>query len=109
MFAGIMHFFKMGSYVEILPPWVIFPEAVVLISGVACSLLGIGLLVERVSRIAAWGFIVYLVVVFPANVHMVLNPGIFPEIPKWVLWARLPLQVVLIGWAYRYTHYEKNL
>ncbi len=103
MAAGTAHFFKVASYVKIVPPWAPFPEAVVLVSGGICALLGGALLVPRVSRLAAWGVIGYLVVVFPANVHMALNPGIFPDIPTWVLWVRLPLQGVLIWWAYRYT------
>ena len=101
--AGAAHFFKVDSYVKIVPPWVPYPEAVVLVSGGVCALLGFGLLVGGVSRWAAWGTIAYLVAVFPANVHMALHPEIFPEIPNWVSWTRLPLQAVFIGWAYRYT------
>jgi len=101
--AGVAHFMKTGNYVRIVPPWVPFPEVVVLVSGAVCAGLGVGLLVRGVSRVAAWGTILYLVVVFPANVHMALNPGVFPGVPDWVLWVRLPLQAVLIGWAYRYT------
>lgn len=101
--AGIAHFVKSGSYVKIVPPTVPFREAVVLISGAVCGILGVALLVPKFSRVAAWGIVVYLVAVFPANVHMTLHPEIFPMVPVWFLWARLPLQAVLIGWAYGYT------
>jgi hypothetical protein len=39
---------------------------------------------------------------FPANVNFVLNPGLTPGFPGWLHWLRLPLQPVLIWWAYQY-------
>jgi uncharacterized membrane protein len=101
--AGSVHFLKMGSYVKIVPPYVPFPEMVVLGSGAVCSFLGAALLLPRVSRVAAWGIVIYLMAVFPANIHMAFHPEIFPAVPVWILWARLPLQAVLIAWAYCYT------
>ena len=65
--------------------------------------LGVLLLVPRTSRLAAWGLIALFVAVFPANVHMALNPHLFPEIPPTALWLRLPLQGVFVAWAYRFT------
>jgi uncharacterized membrane protein len=43
-----------------------------------------------------------LIAVFPANLHMAINPDQIPglvkrDLPRWLLWARLPLQPLLIG------------
>ncbi len=72
-----------------------------LLSGAAEVAGGLGLLLPATRRWAAWGLLALLVAVFPANVYMV---GLATElhIPAWVLWARLPLQVPLIGWAWLY-------
>ena len=50
--------------------------------------------------------ILIMVVVFPANLHMALNPAEFAEVPVWFLYVRLPLQGVLIWWAWVATRVE---
>jgi uncharacterized membrane protein len=54
-------------------------------------------------RIAAWGLIALLIAVFPANIHMALNPQLYPDTPLAALLIRLPLQGVLIAMAYWFT------
>ena len=54
------------------------------------------------SRLAAWALIALLVAVFPANVFMYQHPEKFGLSPTLLL-LRLPLQGVLILWAYAYT------
>jgi uncharacterized membrane protein len=72
------------------------------VSGVAEIAGGLGLLVPRTRRAAAWGLIALFIAVFPANVNMAVNelPLGTKTVPAWTLWARLPLQLVLIAWAY---------
>jgi uncharacterized membrane protein len=43
-----------------------------------------------------------LIAVFPANLHMALHPDEFVAqgIPYWSLYARLPFQLVFIGWTW---------
>jgi uncharacterized membrane protein len=62
---------------------------------------GVGLMTRSGRRFAGWWLIATLIAVFPANIHMALNPDDFPEVPggSAVLWARLPLQAVLIAWV----------
>ncbi len=100
--AGFGHFGFTGAYQRIVPPVFPQPRLIVLISGVAEILLGAALLVPVTTRLAGWGLIVLLVAVFPANVYMALHPELFPRIPVWTLWVRLPLQAALIAWAYLY-------
>jgi uncharacterized membrane protein len=91
--AGINHFRRPRMYQAIMPaylPW----------HGVAEVLLGGLALFSRGRRPARWGLAALLVAVFPANVHMALHTERYPQIPAWLLWLRLPLQGVLIGWVW---------
>lgn len=101
--AGVAHFTRAEFYEKAMPDYLPAHSEFVLISGVFEILGGVGLLVPRTRRAAAWGLIALLVAVFPANLHMALNPERFPNIPEWALWARLPLQIPLILWALVYT------
>jgi uncharacterized membrane protein len=101
--AGINHFRQTGFYLRMMPPYVPWHPAMVQISGVAEIALGVLLLIPAASRLAAWGLIALLIAVFPANLQMALHPDTFPEFSPRALWLRLPLQAVLIAWAYWYT------
>lgn len=83
-----------------MPPSLPAPDALILLSGVAEVLGGTGLLVPRRRRAAGLGLMLLLVAVFPANVEM-LRLYRARGVPWWgeaLLWARLPLQGLLI-WA----------
>ena len=101
--AGIVHFVRPKPFVRIVPPLLPAPEALVYLSGAAEIGLGLLLLPRRTRRPAAWGLVALLLAVFPANVYMARQPGGGIGAPQWLLWARLPLQLPLIGWAWRYT------
>ena len=101
--AGLNHFVSPAFYLRIMPPYLPWHLPLVYLSGFFEVLLGTLLLWPQVRRPAAWGLIALLVAVSPANVHMALHPELYPEISPALLWARLPLQLVLIGWAYQYT------
>jgi uncharacterized membrane protein len=101
--AGVNHFVNPEVYVRIMPPYLPWHFALVLLSGFAEIVLGALLLVRRCAAIAGWGLIALLMAVFPANLHMALNPELFPRLSPAALWLRLPLQGVLIAWAYWYT------
>jgi uncharacterized membrane protein len=96
--AGSYHFVSPQAYLEIMPPYVPWQRGLVYVSGFAEILLGLAALTQPFRRFAGWGLIALLIAVFPANIHMALDG--FHSIPRWILWARLPLQFVLIGWVY---------
>jgi len=103
--AGVMHFVSPRGFIRIVPRWLPAPAALVAISG-ACEILGgVGLLVPAPRRWAAWGLIALFVAVFPANVNMAIHRLSFGRrpLPGWALWARLPLQGVLVAWAWSFT------
>lgn len=101
--AGVTHFTNQAFFTSIVPPYLPWPVALVVISGVAEIALGVLLLVRRTSRLAAWGAIALLVAVFPANLHMAMNPQLYPATSPTALLIRLPLQGVLIAVAYWFT------
>jgi uncharacterized membrane protein len=101
--AGVNHFINAGFYLRIMPPYLPWHLLLVYLSGVVEIALGILLLIPRRTRMAAWGIAALLLAVFPANIHMAFNQELYPEYSATTLWLRLPLQLVLIAWAYWYT------
>lgn len=106
--AGANHFAHTDFYVGIMPPYLPWHTALVYASGVAEVMLGILLLSRRFERVAAWGMIALIVAVTPANVHMAMHADLYPQYSSTALWLRLPLQVVLIAWAYWYARPRRN-
>src|SRR5262245_45547889 len=104
--AGVNHFRDPTFYVRIMPPYLPWHLPLVYVSGACEIALGVLLVIPRTSRLAAWGLIALLVAVFPANVHMAMNPQDFPKFSPAALYVRLPLQVVLVAWAYWFTRGE---
>jgi uncharacterized membrane protein len=103
--AGVNHFVSPAAYTAIMPAALPAHLALVYISGVAEVLGGLGLILPATRRLAAWGLVVLFVAIFPANVNMAVNQlpmGDAPA-PAWLLWARLPLQAVLVAWAWWFT------
>lgn len=107
--AGVLHFVVPELYVQIVPPIFPVPLAMVYLSGLAEIAVGIGLLFTRTRRYAAWATIALLVAIFPANVYMATHGVVIEGMPGGgdpsglVRWGRLPLQGVLILWAFWYT------
>lgn len=95
--GGVAHFVFTEAQVRIVPPWIPWPRAAVLVSG-AFELLGAaGLLWRPSRRAAAWGLFFLTLAVTPANLYMLQQADAFPSIPSWALVLRLPLQLVFLG------------
>jgi len=97
--AGINHFVMPDFYERIVPPGFPGPKLLVIVSGLAETAGGLGLLIPPLRRVAGWGLIAMLIAIFPANIYMALHPERF-GMSSWILWARLPLQVVFIVWVW---------
>jgi len=98
--AGLLHFLKPAAYLRVMPPYLPAPELLVLLSGAAEVAGGLGLLWPATRRAAGWGLLALLVAVFPANVYM-LQIHEQLHLPAWALWARLPLQPLLLWGVWR--------
>lgn len=102
IFAGVSHFRIPRFFIKITPPWVPAPEKVNIFIGVVEIALGILLLVSKTTSIAAWGIIALLIAVFPANLY---HHQLAKKKGKGVTGTliRLPIQLLLIWWAYSFT------
>jgi uncharacterized membrane protein len=104
MVSGIFHLVSPKPFIRIVPPMFPQPKLLVLIIGGAEILSGIGLLIPRFRRPAAYGLTLLLVAVFPANIYMAVahvpSTGLLGN--RWLQWLRLPVQFPLIWWALHY-------
>lgn len=106
--AGVLHFVFMPSYVAVMPPWLPWHRALVIVSGLCEIAGGLGVLWPRTRRWAGYGLIALCVAVLPANVQMLLDAQAAPAAyvsTVWLalLWLRLPLQGLLMFWIWRAT------
>jgi len=101
--AGINHFRNPKMYIKIIPPYFSNPKLLNTFSGAAEIILGTLLVIPFSTTFAAWGIIALLIAVFPANLYMYQNKKASFSLPKWILFVRLPLQIILVLWAYQYT------
>ncbi len=101
-FAGYSHFRNPKFFLKITPKWVPEPEKVNLIVGVIEIALGVLLVIPATTAMAAWGVIALLIAVFPANVYH-FQKALKKGKMIWPTLIRLPIQALLIYWAYLYT------
>ncbi len=69
-FTAVAHFNAMRvDLANMVPPWVPNPRLVVFLTGI-CEVAGaIGLIIPKTRRVAAVALVLFLIAVFPANVH----------------------------------------
>jgi len=96
MLGGIGHFVFTRFFVDIVPPYISFAHLAVYVSGVFEILGALGLLIRPTRKLAGYGLILLTLAVTPANVHMWLNPELYPDIPAPLLSIRLVIQVGLL-------------
>jgi uncharacterized membrane protein len=101
--SGVLHFTHRRAYEAIMPPYIPMHREAVLVSGVAEIAGGAAVLAPPTRPAARWGLLALLLAVFPANVHMALNPRDYKQIPPWALWLRLPVQFLFALAVWRAT------
>ena len=104
--SGLVHLIRPDVYMPMMPPYLPWHRALILISGAAEVGLGLAVLVPSLRQAAAWGLILLLIAIFPANLHIALNNvPLFGNTEGFGIWnwVRLPFQAVLIAWAWWYT------
>jgi len=101
MFAGVAHFANPDFFVLMVPAFLPDPLLVTWVSGIIEFVLGVMLLVPRTRWYASLGLVALYLAVLPANINMALHPTETgaADVASWLLWARLPFQLVFIGWA----------
>lgn len=97
-----MHFVNPGFFNEIVPPWLPPSESFwTYASGIAEIVIGLMLLRSSTRRRGAIAAILLFLCVYPANLYMTWDWRDRPAGEQFISWARLPLQFVLIWWAWR--------
>jgi uncharacterized membrane protein len=101
VFAGVMHFLIPRTYMRIMPRSLPAHRELVYASGVAEIVGGAALMHPdpAVRRFGGYWETATMLAVFPANLNMYVNNDQFPQIPRWTLLLRLPVQVLFIAWA----------
>jgi uncharacterized membrane protein len=95
--GGIAHFVATEIEMKIVPLYIPWPRAAVLVSGVF-ELLGVaGLWLRPTRRAAGIGLFLLTIAVTPCHIYMLQRPELYPSIPLWALWLRLPIQVALLA------------
>lgn len=104
--TGVLHFLIPRRYEAIMPPYIPRHREAVLVSGAAEIMGAAAVMSEPARPFARWWMLGLLAAVFPANIHMALRPqqvkGL-ERVPRWLLWARLPMQPLMGLWVWRAT------
>jgi uncharacterized membrane protein len=103
--AGTLHFIKPKIYLRIMPRYLPFPKSLVYLSGLAEIVLGIGLCFKETKDFAVYGIILMLAIFLLVHFYMLSSEKAAAGFPKWALLLRLPLQFVLMFWAFAYLKY----
>ena len=105
VYIGIQHFLDSDLFVAIVPDYLPYTLELVYISGFFEIIFGALLLFPKYRFYAAWGLVLLLIAVFPANIYLVQSVeaqevlGVSKELSI----ARLPFQLVFIALAYWHT------
>ncbi|PKA99416.1 putative membrane protein [Flavobacteriaceae bacterium MAR_2009_75] len=100
--AGINHFIKPRMYRRIIPKYLPNPKFLVILSGIIEISLGLAMLFMVTKNYALYGIILMLVAFLPVHLYMLSDPKAAMGLPKWLLFVRLPIQFLLMYWAFTY-------
>tara|TARA_R110002012_G_scaffold56346_5_gene144332 strand:- start:1655 stop:2038 length:384 start_codon:yes stop_codon:yes gene_type:complete len=110
--GGLAHFVFTDFFVMAMPDYLGYHQELVLISGIFELAGAMGILVPKTRFWAGCGLIVLMVAVYPANINMALHPEQYPEIPRLLLYARLPLQFLMawfVWWSIKAERLERKV
>jgi uncharacterized membrane protein len=106
LIGGIAHFVATATEMRVVPPYIPWPRATVLVSGVFELLGALGLLHPSTRRAAGVGLFALTMAVTLAHIYLLRRSDLF-DVPYWALVLRLPLQaalLVLIAWSIAAPH-----
>jgi len=104
LFAAIGHFFRTEQMMQMLPSFVPARRALIYISGVVEVLFAIAVLAMPNLFYVGLCIIGDLIIIFPSNIYAARHRIPFGghSIGPRYLFIRLPLQLLLICWTYRF-------
>lgn len=102
--AGLAHVLVPEAFIAYYPTYLPWPTAAIYASAVVEWLLAALLWNARAQRTAWYAITALMVIYVPVHVYVVtdhsaiINPPV--AIPLWLAWVRLPMQFVLVAWAW---------
>ena len=100
--AGVMHFIKPKIYLRIMPRYLPNPKFLVYASGLIEILLGILVCFRSTRNLSIYAILAMLIVFLLVHLYMLKGKKEAAGFPKWLLILRLPIQFLLMYWAYSY-------
>ncbi|SMF81168.1 DoxX family protein [Pseudobacteriovorax antillogorgiicola] len=100
VFGGIMHFVNPEFYLAMMPDYLPLHQFLVDLSGVIEIILGLMAIFAWRPKLTGIALILLLIAVFPANIHVALNPELMPDADPVMLLVRLPFQALFMIWTY---------
>jgi uncharacterized membrane protein len=101
--AGIFHFIIPEFYNKAIPTYLPAHAFLTYLSGLCEIVFGIMLLKDAIRKIAAYLIIAMLLVFMIVHVQMLADFLMDETKPLWLAILRIPLQFVLIAWAFSFT------
>ena len=98
--AGINHFIHTEFYLSIMPYYLPYPLQLVYVSGLCELLFGLLLIPYKTRKVSSWLIVAMLVVFLTVHVQMIIDTFPAQGMRFWISVFRLPLQYVLIRWAW---------
>jgi uncharacterized membrane protein len=102
--SGINHLLNPGFYLELIPSYLPFHQAINIVSGIIEIVLGVGLIaLPKYRKQVAFCIIIFLLVILPAHIYHLSEEGCLPSgfcIPVWACWFRIFLQFAFMYWAW---------
>ncbi|MDO6739405.1 hypothetical protein Q4548_16220 [Wenyingzhuangia sp. 2_MG-2023] len=105
LFTAIGHFIYTKGMSMMIPSAIPYKETLVHLTGVFEILVAISILIPKMKEISGWIFIIFLLLMLPANIYAAINnvnfqKGTFNGNGITYLWFRIPLQIFFILWIY---------
>ncbi|WP_047247699.1 DoxX family protein [Maribacter thermophilus] len=100
--AGLMHFIKPRVYMRIMPRYLPYHKTLVYLSGLCEIILGLGVCFSPTKNLSVYGLVTMLILFLLVHFYMLSSKKAAAGIPTWLLILRIPLQLLLIYWAYQY-------
>lgn len=107
--AGINHFINPEFYIGVMPFYIPFHKELVFLSGILEIIFGLLLIFEKTRPLACWCIILMLIAFLPVHIQMVIDNTDPTNFIFWISWLRLPLQWILIRWAYKMRRVRINV
>ncbi len=101
--AGINHFLKPQFYEKMMPSYIPFHSFCIYFSGICEVLFAVLLIPTKTRKTSAWLIILMLTVFFIIHIQMLIDNWDNDDVMFWASIVRIPLQFVLIWWAWLYT------